>query len=196
MLESKDADRVGFTAISADMCFSPVKNATADGVKLQEKGTPAGCAATGEADQYGSYRKILKAIGVNVEEGEVEEHSGVKVVMGPQIVVKPSAMLCLAEFREAFPTPGNVTISKTSSLVIEGSGKLTIKKLNLDGAMKVVCHDGADSTIQDIKIQNAGWKRVPAEEGAGEAIAMRGYQLEKMDTAELVYKKQGECIIL
>lgn len=51
VLESKDTSRVGFTSIAASLCFSPVKNATEDGVKLQQNGTAPGTAASGEADQ-------------------------------------------------------------------------------------------------------------------------------------------------
>jgi len=51
VLESSESKKVGFTSVSASLCFSPVKNATEDGVKLQQKGTHPGTAATGEADQ-------------------------------------------------------------------------------------------------------------------------------------------------
>ena len=48
VLEGDESAMVGFTSVAADFCFSPVKNATADGAKLQEKGTHPGVAATGE----------------------------------------------------------------------------------------------------------------------------------------------------
>jgi UDP-sugar pyrophosphorylase len=51
VLDSADTGKVGFTSIAASMCFSPVKNATEDGVELQKVGTQPGTAATGEADQ-------------------------------------------------------------------------------------------------------------------------------------------------
>ena len=51
VLKEEECAKVGFTSTSASLCFSPVKNATADGVKLQEKGSPPGTAATGEANQ-------------------------------------------------------------------------------------------------------------------------------------------------
>ena len=49
---AKETQFVGFTSISADLCFSPVKNATADGVTLQDKGTHPGVAATGEVRPF------------------------------------------------------------------------------------------------------------------------------------------------
>ena len=51
VLESEETLKVGFTGVTASLCFSPVKNATSDGVKLQEQGSPPATAATGEADQ-------------------------------------------------------------------------------------------------------------------------------------------------
>jgi UDP-sugar pyrophosphorylase len=56
VLEAKDSSRVGFTSIDASLCFSPVKNATEDGVKLQASGTAPGTAASGEADQVSTGR--------------------------------------------------------------------------------------------------------------------------------------------
>lgn len=117
-------------------------------------------------------------------------------MLGPEVVVKPSAMLCPAEYKEVFPTPEQVKIGKKASLVIEGSGKLTIKSLKLDGAMHIVCEEGANAVIQELWVQNDGWVRVNAKEDATEVIKMRGYELEKKDTAECVYKNQGDCTIL
>jgi len=53
VLDAKYSSKVGFTSISASLCFSPVKNAVDDGAALQKKGTHPGTAATGEADQVG-----------------------------------------------------------------------------------------------------------------------------------------------
>lgn len=50
-LEADASNKVGFTSVSAALCFSPVKNNTEDGVKLQAQDSPPGTAATGEADQ-------------------------------------------------------------------------------------------------------------------------------------------------
>jgi UDP-sugar pyrophosphorylase len=47
ILDKDNASRVGFTSISADLCFSPVKNATVDGVALQAQQTSPGTAASG-----------------------------------------------------------------------------------------------------------------------------------------------------
>ena len=60
VLTGDEAAKVGFTSIPMDICFSPVKNATSDGVALQEKGTAAGVATTCKADQYDAVVKIVQ----------------------------------------------------------------------------------------------------------------------------------------
>lgn len=198
VLEGEDAERVGFTAIAQDMAFSPVKNATADGGKLQAKGTHPQCAASGEADQYNACRKILKSIGCDIAEGEPEEFSGVKVTFGPEIVIKPSSMCCPAEYKEVFVNPSQVKISKNSSLVIQGAGKLKIESLELDGALVIDCEELATGTVTDVVVKNKGWKRIPIENSDNEVIAMRGYKMEKTETETITFKKSvtEECAIL
>jgi UDP-sugar pyrophosphorylase len=196
VLTGEDADRVGFTSISADMCFSPVKNATNDAVALQAKGTQPGCAASGEADQYGACRNILRSIGVNVVDSEPQTFKGVSVVFGPEIVIAPGSMCCPGEYKEVFPTPEKVNISARSSLIIKGTGKLTIESLNLDGALVLDCEEGAEAVVHDLNVKNAGWVREAVEDTGDEVIDMRGYRLVKLKTAEITYNKKEECIIL
>ena len=50
VLTGKDAEKVGFTSLASEMCFSPVKNATSDGIALQAKGTHPGVAASGKPE--------------------------------------------------------------------------------------------------------------------------------------------------
>jgi len=196
VLTGDNANRVGFTSISADLCFSPVKNATADGVALQEKGTHPGCAASGEADQYGACRKILRSIGVKVTDSEPETYKGVSVVLGPEIVIAPGSMCCPGEYREVFPHPEQVSISARSSLVIKGTGKLTITSMNLDGALVLDCEDGADAEVRDLNVKNEGWVREAVDDTGDEVTDMRGYKMVKKKTAEITYNKKEECIIL
>lgn len=191
-----NARKVGFTSINANMCFSPVKNATEDGVKLQKKKTHPACAASGEADQYGACREILRSIGVDCEDNAPETYKGVSVVLGPEIVIAPSAMCCPAEYREVFPYPDQVHIAAGSSLVIKGSGKLTIESLDLEGAVVIECDAGSTGVIRDLHIKNAGWHREAVEDTGNEVLEMRGYKLIKEKTADISYNKKDDCAIL
>jgi UDP-sugar pyrophosphorylase len=198
VLHGDGSNRVGFTCISADLCFSPVKNSTEDGVQLQAKGTHPGCAASGEADQYGACRKILRSIGVQIEDAKPETHKGISVILSPEIVVAPASMCCPGEYREVFIKPEKVKISARSSLVIKGSGKLTIESLTLDGALVIDCEDGAEAIIRDLKVKNDGWHRDPLddEDKKNEILDMRGYKLVKEKTANISYKRKEDCAIL
>ena len=176
ILEWKEALRVGFTSISAEYCFSPVKNATSDGVTLQSKGTAPGTAATGEADQYAAVRKILRKIGCKVEDATEETRLGIKVVPGPAIVFKPNFALCPAEIRARFPAPEKVKISSRSTLIVRGD-KVVVKNLDLSGALVVDVKDGKECTIDGLVIQNEGWSRVSCTPDDREIIKMRGYKI-------------------
>ncbi|KAL7550705.1 hypothetical protein ACHAWF_014902 [Thalassiosira exigua] len=82
VLEGDEAARAGFTSLSAKMCFSPVKNAAADGVALQAKGTHPSVVASGEADQSGVAWRILRSVGCEVEEGETTTFARIVVSSG------------------------------------------------------------------------------------------------------------------
>lgn len=172
------------------MCFSPVKNATSDGVALQAKGTHPGVAATGEADQSGAMQRLLRSIGCNVKEGSKVKYSGIEVVSGPDIVLKPSFAVNSTECMQKFTNPSAVSISGRSSLVLKGEG-LTIESLTLDGALIVECEPGATGIIRKLSVWNKGWVKVPTNESANEVIKMRGYYMDKIETRKIVFKKDG-----
>jgi len=191
-LEGEDTKRVGFTSFASDLCFSPVKNAIKDGVALQEKGTHPGVAASGEADQYAAFRNIMRSIGCNIEDAAPSTFSGIKVVAGPEVVLKPSFVLCAQNYKEKFPQPENVKISSRSSLVIQGSG-IIIESLDLDGALIIECEDGASGIVRDVKVNNKGWEKVAVDDSSAddEYIQIRGYKLNKIETQKIIFKKNG-----
>ena len=189
-LEGDEAARVGVTSLSSELCFSPVKNATADGVALQSKGTHPGVAATGEADQSNAVCEILRSIGCKVQQGGKITFSGIEFGSGPDCVLKPSFAACATEFKKKFPNPSAVKISGKSSLVLSGGG-LVIESLNLDGALVVECEDGASGTIRNLSVKNKGWVKVSDETSKDEFIRMRGYRLSKLETEKIVFKQNG-----
>lgn len=190
VLEGGDAARVGFTSLAGELCFSPVKNATADGVKLQQNGTHPGVAASGEQDQSNAVCEILRAMGCNVEKGSSVTFSGIEVASGPDCVLKPSFGACKTEFKGKFPNPSAVKISGRSSLVLSGDG-LVVESLNLDGALVVECEDGASGSIRDLSVKNKGWVKVADEDSADEVVLMRGYHMDKLETETIIFKSDG-----
>ena len=194
VLSGDEVSRVGFTSIAADLCFSPVKNATSDGVNLQAKGTHPGTAASGEADQIAAYRTMMRNIGCHVEDADEETYQGITVVPGPAIVLKPNFVCCPGEYQAKFPTPQNVKISARSTLIVRGSN-VVIEKLDLDGALIIECAESKTLTVnREEPIKNQGWVRVRDETSENEIIKMRGYRIERKETERIEVK--DSCSIL
>jgi len=190
VLQGAETEKVGFTSLASELCFSPVKNATADGVALQQKGTQPGVAATGEADQSSAVCRILRSIGCQVGEGSKVTFNGIEVNSGPDCVLKPSFGACATEFKKKFPNPAAVKISGRSSLVLSGQG-LTIESLELDGAAVIECEEGATGIIRNLTVKNKGWVKNPVGSSDIEIIRMRGYDMLRHETEKIVFKKDG-----
>lgn len=196
-LEEPDTKRIGFTSVDGGLCFSPLKNATSDGAVLQKNGIPPATAGSAESDQYAIHRKILRSVGVRIEDDSVETFGGVSFVGGPHVVISPELVLCPGDYKTMFPYPKQVQIAKGSSLVIKGKGQLVIESLRLEGALVIDCEEGSKSTICDVFIKNNGWKRVAVEDDCeDEVMTMRGYKLEKFETCDVVRKERDDCVIL
>ncbi|KAL3797074.1 hypothetical protein ACHAW5_007575 [Stephanodiscus triporus] len=190
---SDEVERVGFTSLASELCFSPVKNATTDGVALQANGTHPGVAATGEADQSNAMCIILRSIGCDVQSGDTMIANGIEFRAGPDCVAKPSFAVCSNELKKKFPYPSRVKISGRSSLVLSGDG-LVIESLNLDGALVIECEEGASGVIRNLSVKNDGWVKVlegMLYKSEDEVIQMRGYSMRKIDTEKIVFKKDG-----
>mmetsp|Transcript_10791 Transcript_10791/g.26098 ORF Transcript_10791/g.26098 Transcript_10791/m.26098 type:complete len:294 (+) Transcript_10791:126-1007(+) len=182
-------ETAGFTQIGPELCFSPVKNSVPDGVNLQAKGTPAGTAATGEADQYAAARIMLRSIGCTVEDADEVSYNGIKVVPGPSIVIKSKVACCPGELKELFPSPEKIKISSRSTLVVGGTG-VTIESLDLDGTL-VVNKNGKKITKMTVK--NDGWVKVPVEDHDDEKIRMRGFVIEKKGGKSIGSDDSDDC---
>jgi UDP-sugar pyrophosphorylase len=182
VLEGEDAKKVGYTSVPADLCFSPVKNATPDGVALQAQGIAPGTAATGERDQYGAFRKMLRSIGCRVEQGDKENHLGIDVDLLPAVVLDPSSLTCPGELKNLFPHPDKVKISKRSTLIVRGDA-VVIESLDLDGAMVIQGKSDELITINK-EVKNEGWIFDRDETSDDEVIKMRGYQIARKETDE------------
>lgn len=193
ILEGEDMNRVGFTTVGSELCFSPVKNAVADGLKLQATGIQPATAATGESDQYAATRIILRSIGVQVEDKLPDKYHDIKVIPGPAIVFKPDFVTYPGDYFDKFPFPAQVKISPRSTLIVRGSG-VVIESLDLDGALVIDHKSGDKVLIRDKVVKNAGWVRVRDEDSTDEIIKMRGYHIEKKETETLTDDKM--CTIM
>jgi UDP-sugar pyrophosphorylase len=180
VLNGDETTRVGFTQAAAEICFSPVKNALADGVTLQAKGIAAGTAATGEADQYAAQRTFLRSLGVKIQDAKPVVYNGIQVTPGPAVVLKPDFACCPGELKTKFPTPDKVKISPRSTLVVRGEG-VTIESLDLDGCLIVDVDKGETAVIRDLVVKNAGWVQTPVKDSDEEVVRMRGFVIDRKD---------------
>lgn len=192
VLSGEKAERVGFTSLPASICFSPVKNTISDGVALQKKGTSPAVAASGESDQYSAFRNMMRSVGCHVKDASPVQFSGIEVVPGPQVVIKPDSAVSLSELKSKFTHPEKVVISERSSLVVDGSG-VVIESLDLDGALVIECEEGATGgVINNLVVKNKGWEYDTTEsKDDNEIIKMRGYKLQKIETKKIVFKRDG-----
>lgn len=191
VLNDRESSKVGFTGVGAEMCFAPVKNANPDGAKLQKNHTEPGTAATGEAAQYASYRKMLAVRGCLIETSDKKEiYNDIKVKLDPMVVFKPSFITCPYEMKTRFPYPEKIKISKRSTLIVSGA-HVVIESLTLDGALVIEPKDPEEKiTIKDMEVFNEGWERQSIEdikdENEQDSLSvfekMRGYRIIKKET--------------
>ena len=196
VLSGASAAACGFTSVSPALCFSPVKNAAADGAATQAKGTQPGVAASGESDQYAAASKIMASLGCRVEKGANCTWDGVEISSGPKIVVSPTVAPCPLHYKALFPSPSSIVISGRSSLVITGEGDVVVESLNLDGALVIVAGPkGSKTVVKDAKVSNKGWTDVAVDKSAPEVLRMRGYNLSKVETCTFEGSASGEYAV-
>merc|ERR550532_2836008 len=172
-------DKIGFTMLDRDMCFTCVKNNLADAAKKR----PPDCALSCEADIYATNVRLLTLAGVDVQVEPPEEVSflGVSALVGACVVLQPSFGISLEEMKSK--VKGKVRISKRSSLVLDGD--VTLDSLELDGALACT---GA-GTLKDKVVKNAGRSLAAIPEADlpshPASLQIRGYELPAGEVEEV-----------
>jgi len=135
---------------------------------------------------------------VPVPAGSMTTLSGVKVALGPRVVIDPTFGVGLATWRRKLPTPRDVSIASNATLLLTGElHGLRIESLDLKGALVLKMCAGANVTLRRVRVSNSGWKFKSFGDGSkvDEALAIRGYRVEKNQQRELVFDRPGEYII-
>ena len=180
---------VGFTQIERWLSFSAVKNNPTDALGKYNKTSFAESASTGEASEYYFGRRVLARHGVAIEEeGPLVEYGGIPTLTGAKVVLCPAFGTTSLEIKSKFPTPENVSISSTSSLVLDGPN-IVIKSLDLKGALVINAVDGAEVVVENVVVENEGWVFEPVafdDEKYEEKYRIRGY-IPSGRTNEQVY---------
>lgn len=150
-------NKVGFTQIERWLSFSAVKNNPTDARAKYDKTSFAESASTGEASSYYFGRRVLARCGVSIEEnGPLVNYLNIPTQSGARVVLCPNFGTTASELISKFPTPEMVSITATSSLVLDGSSVI-IKSLQLDGALIITAVDGAEVIVDGAVVKNDGW---------------------------------------
>lgn len=183
---------IGFSRFERWLCFSAVKNALSDAAAKFDKGLPPEGAGSGEADLYELHRRYLTTAGAEIEAGAPSVFGGLELSLFPIVCLCPAMCTSVRDLRTRV---GKVRITARSSLVIEGDD-VTLEDLTLDGALTIRAVPGARVTIAGLKVHNDGWGAVAtAGRDVPEAIAMRGFELERRATRELVFDQPGDYLV-
>jgi len=195
--EMGDQANIGFTMFDRWFTFSPAKNDLESGKEAVQKGSTApGTMSSAESDKYIQNQRKLKYAGMDVPvttENDLVTVGGIPVTPGPRIYLGSSFTITQEELLSKIVS-GKMT--KRSSLVLNGNG-IIIKDMDLDGALVINACDGADVIIDGLEVKNNGWKlvEVPDGEDVPETISIRGYTMDKIETAEYNVETPGKYII-
>jgi len=190
---------IGYTMLDRWFTFSPAKNSLESGVEAAEKGSTApGTMSSAESDKYIQNQRKLKFAGVDLaatSNDDLVPIAGIPVAPGPRIVLGSSFAVSQEEILAKIQGDSN-KITERSSLVVEGR-HLTIKNLDLDGALVIKTGDNTHVTVDGLKVQNKGWELVENKAGTDypESVAIRGYTMAKQETKEYTLNEPGEFVI-
>jgi hypothetical protein len=146
---------VGFTQVPLDFGYYPVKNSQRAAAELSARGVPSMGAATAEAAVYHAHCSMLRVLGCKIERSLERVFAGVRVDEGARVVLHPSFAPGMAALRLKLLSPSEVSISRRSTLVVEGSA-VTIRALKLDGALVIRVVEGASLRIESLEMHNKG----------------------------------------
>lgn len=189
---------IGFTMFDRWFTFSPAKNALEAGVEAAQKGSTApGTMSSAESDKYIQNQRKLKFAGADIDvttDADLVLVAGIPVTEGPRILLCPSFGITQEEI--VAKIQGDVKISKRSSVVLEGH-HLSIKNLDVDGALIIRAGDDTHVTVDGLKVRNQGWTLVENDPSMEyeETVAIRGYTMDKKETTEYILHEPGKFII-
>ncbi len=188
---------IGFTMFDRWFTFSPAKNSLESGIEAVEKGSIApGTMSSAESDKYIQNQRKLKHAGMDVnvtEEKDLVKVGGIPVTPGPRIILCPGFGITQEEIVNKIDG-GRITTR--SSLVLEGQ-KLTVKNLDLDGALIIRAAPDCEVEVDGLVVKNEGYELEEIPDGAevDEAVSIRGYTMKKSEALEIIITEPGKYVI-
>ncbi|KAL4490445.1 hypothetical protein ABPG72_002655 [Tetrahymena utriculariae] len=165
-------NRVGITQVNRAFCFSTVKNDIKTASQKFQQNLGPESASTCEQDLYSMNREILKLVGVEVESSNAPEYEfqGIMLNLSPQIILKPSLGVTLAEIKQNIKSK-KVSISKNSSVVFDLE---TFKEENgnyeIDGQFNLPLAYQSKSKYRSF---------IAIDENAPQYLQIRGYDVNR-----------------
>jgi UDP-sugar pyrophosphorylase len=191
--------RIGFTLFDRWFTFSPAKNALDAGQEAVAQGSLApGTMSSAESDKYRQNQRKLKHVGVDVpvsSDDDLVPVAGIPVTPGPRIILCPAFGITQEEYREKIRGP--MKISGRSSLVLDGH-HLVLEGLDLDGALVIRAGEMSHVTVQaGFTVKNRGWdlQELDPDVEYPEHVRIRGYTMNKHETAEYLIYEPGTFVI-
>lgn len=147
--------KVGYTQVPAELGYYPVKNSLRAAAELCARGIPPMGAATAEAAVYRAHGALMRVLGCRLEQPVEAVYAGVRVDEGPRVVLTPAFAASVVQLRAKLLAPAEVAVSRRSTLVIDGAN-VTIRALNLDGALLIEVAPCASLHIESLEMHNEG----------------------------------------
>lgn len=197
-------NRIGLVLFPPALVYSPCKNDVDSARAKAQQDIPPQCAGSAEHDLFAINREKLAVVLGSAfafddsASSEKQEWLGIPLdCSGPQLVFAPSFAPSQSILRSRFPSPADIRISKRSTLVVDGTGDVTIHKLALDGALRISACDGATVNIHSLSVQNTGYtyEGVKFTADTDPINAMRGYQFRQLGLRDLVFDAPGHYTI-
>lgn len=156
--------------------------------------------SSAESDKYIQNQRKLKFAGadlkVNDEQSDLVTVGGIPVTPGPRVLLCPAFGITQEEILAKVGAADKCKISERSSVVLEGH-HLTIKNLEVDGALVIRCGEDTHVTVDGLKVENKGWvlQELDPTKEYEETVSIRGYTMDKQETAEYMLYEAGNFVI-
>ena len=192
------AHKVAWTRYPLWQGYFPCKNDIVSAAKLSASGVPPHSASSSEMAVYHLHARSLRTIGADIGEASERSFRGVRVEVGPAIVLAPSFAPCFTLLQAKLPSPSQIKVSARSTLVVSGADVI-IEQLDLDGALVLEVAPGGKLRVISLTVHNAGWDFAEmddaAQSAAEEASAIRGYTLTKREQRVIKVLKGEEIVV-
>lgn len=194
-----DGSKVGFTVLNQVWAaYSPVKNSPADAAAKAASGNPSHSATTGELDIYETNCRMLRMVGVSVDEPDpTVAFNGISGLrLWPRVTWSPLFAATFDDLESKINGP-EVHIGQDTALVI-AAPSARIENLDLKkGALVIEAPAGVAVNVSGVVIENAGWEwqALNPDEGAAEEEYIRGFRVVKKETREIKAEEGGELVV-